>query len=610
MLDFRCKNNIRKPMWIKYLAQITITSLFPTLIPTVAWSANKDNTPLPPNLQTQISTQLQAQSLPRVDPPSAEPTPLPSELPEESPRPLLPPPPELLPNSPPTNPGTSPTQITVKRFEIVGGTVFTPAQLAAITNPATNRPIDFAQLLQVASDITQLYVSNGYISSGAYIPSNQSFSAQNGVVKIQIVEGRVEDIIVVGTKRLDPNYIRSRIALGTNQPLKVDRLLDRLRLLQQDPLIANISAELVTGKEPGTSSIQVTVTEAPSKRIGFNVSNSRTPSIGENQGQLSFTENNLLGIGDAFGVSYGATEAANILDFNYVVPVNPMNGTVRLQYSTSNSRVIEAPFQPLDINANAQDIGITYRQPISQSVSQELALGVTLNQRESNINYLPTATGNRIGFPSPGADANGRTKVTAVRFFQDFTSRDNQQVFAVRSQFSLGLNALDATINPTGPDGQFVSWRGQAQYLRAFAPDTILLLKLDSQFSDRPLVPLEQISWGGQDTVRGYRQDVLLGDNGVLASAEMRFPIFSSPETKQLLQIVPFVDFGVAWNNSNGSGNTPNTIASGGLGLRYQNGNNFLAKLEYGIPFTTINSNRRTGQEQGFHFSLNYNYSF
>jgi hemolysin activation/secretion protein len=607
MLDFRCKSNIRKPLWINYLAQIAIASLFPTLIPTVAWSANQDSTPLTNNLQTQLPTKFQAQSLPRVDPPRAEPTPLPSELPEESPRPLLPPPPELLPNSPPTKPG--PTQITVKRFEIVGGTVFTPAQLAAITNPATNRPIDFAELLQVASDITQLYVSNGYISSGAYI-GNQSFSAQNGVVKIQIVEGRVEDIIVVGTKRLDPNYIRSRIALGTNQPLKVDQLLDRLRLLQQDPLIANISAELVTGKEPGTSAIQVTVTEAPSKRIGLNVSNSRTPSIGENQGQISFTENNLLGFGDAFGVSYGATEAANILDFNYVVPVNPMNGTVRLQYSASNSRVIEAPFQPLDINANAQDIAITYRQPISQSISQEVALGITLNQRESNINYLPTATGNPIGFPSPGADANGRTRVTAVRFFQDFTTRDNQQVFAVRSQFSLGLNALNATINPTGPDGQFVSWRGQAQYLRAFAPDTILLLKLDSQFSDRPLVPLEQISWGGQDTVRGYRQDVLLGDNGVLASAEMRFPIFSSPQTKQLLQIVPFVDFGVAWNNANGSGNTPNTIASGGLGLRYQSGNNFLAKLEYGIPFTTINPNRRTGQEQGFHFSLNYNYSF
>jgi hemolysin activation/secretion protein len=549
----------------------------------------------------------QAQALPRPDFQR-----LPTDEPTE-PRPLLPLPPELLkqPVSPPTAPGSQTGEITISRFEIVGGTVFTAAELAAITAPATNRPIDFAQLQEVASNITQLYVSKGYVSSGAYIPGNQSFSPRNGVVKIQIVEGRVEDIVITGLNRLEPNYVRNRIGLGAQQPLKIDRLLDRLQLLQQDPLIASISAELVTGKTVGTSDIQVKVIEAPTRRAGISVINNRTPSIGEVQGQVSLAENNLFGIGDAVSLAYGLTEAGDILDFNYAVPLNPMNGTLRLQYNRSNSRVIEDPFRPLDIKANAQDVALTYRQPIIQTLPQELALGLTINQRESNIDYLPNGT--RLGFPAPGANSNGQTKVTAARFFQDYTTRDTQQVLSLRSQISLGLNALGATINPSSPDGQFLSWRGQAQYVRNLAPDQLLVLKLDSQLADRPLVPLEQITFGGQDTVRGFRQDLLLGDNGLLASAELRFPIFSTPGTssnKQLLQIVPFLDLGVAWSNAGVATGNPNTIASGGLGLRYQSGNSLLAKLDYGIPLTTFNNNRRTIQEQGLYFSLSYNYAF
>jgi hemolysin activation/secretion protein len=185
-------------------------------------------------------------------------------------------------------------------------------------------------------------------------------------------------------------------------------------------------------------------------------------------------------------------------------------------------------------------------------------------------------------------------------------------VFALRSQLSLGVNALGATINASSPDSKFLTWRGQAQYVRALAPNSILLVKLESQLADRPLLALEQIGLGGQDTVRGYRQDLLLADNGVIASAEVRLPIFANPESKQVLQVVPFLDFGWGWNKPNNpSPNpTPSTIASGGLGLRYQTGDNFSAKLDYGIPFTATSGAKSAAQEKGFYFSLNYNQSF
>ena len=56
----------------------------------------------------------------------------------------------------------------------------------------------------------------------------------------------------------------------------------------------------------------------------------------------------------------------------------------------------------------------------------------------------------------------------------------------------------------------YFSWRGQAQLVRLLAPDTLFLIRADVQLADRALVPLEQIGVGGQETVRGYRQDLLL----------------------------------------------------------------------------------------------------
>ncbi len=557
---------------------------------------------------------LLAQAVPTLPRPDFQ---RPAPQPIEPPLPTLPPPQEILPpatpnppNQPPT-PGNIPASIVIKRFEITGSTVFAPAELDRITSQYTNKPLDFTQLLQVASEITQLYVKNGYINSGAYIPGNQSFDAQGGTVEIKVVEGRVEDIVVTGTKRLDPNYIKSRIALGTGKVLKIDRLIESLQLLQLDPLIKSIGTELVSGQQPGTSIVQVNVSESPNWQANANIANNRTPSVGEIQAQVGISQNNLTGAGDGIGVTVAKSEGSNLFDLSYTLPLNPTNGTLRVQYSNSASRVVESPFDKLDINSTGQEFGVTYRQPLVQTPDREFALGVALARRETNTGYLQSLFGNRIGYPTPGADANGSTRVTAARFFQDYTRRDTQQVFALRSQLSLGLKAFNATDNPSSPDSKFLTWRGQAQYVRALAPNSIFLVKLDTQLADRPLLALEQIGLGGQDTVRGYRQDLLLADNGVIASAEVRVPIFTPPDSKQIIQVVPFLDFGLGWNQPNNPSVNPTpTIASGGLGLRYQGGNDFTARLDYGIPFTAIDLTKRTVQEKGFYFSVNYNRSF
>lgn len=558
-----------------------------------------------------------AQATPRLPNPDFQrPVPQPSTPPQP-----LPAPEEIIPATPnpnlpsqPTAPDGLPVSITVKRFIVKGSTVLTAAEIERVTSKFTNRPLDFTEILQVASEITQLYVQKGYITSGAYVtvPQDRSTDVSAATIDIQVVEGTVEDIVVTGTKRLDPNYVKNRVALGAGKTLQIDRLIDSLRLLQLDPLIKSISTELISGQQPGTSIVQLKIAETPNWQTAVRVANDRTPSVGEIQAQISASQNNLLGIGDGIGVAYGKSEGGSVIDFNYTLPLNPRNGTLRFNYSNATSKVIEAPFNLLDINSNGQDFGLTYRQPIHQTPAQEFALGVTLARRDANTGFLSGITGVREPYPTPGADANGVTRVTAARLFQDYTVRDTEQVFAMRSQLSVGLNALNATINTSSPDSKFLTWRGQAQYVRSLAPNSIFLAKLETQIADRPLLPLEQIGLGGQETVRGYRQDLLLADNGVIASAEARFPLFTPPDSQQVLQIAPFVDFGWGWNKPNNPSPAlaASTIAGGGLGLRYQSGDSFFARLDYGIPLMAIEGNKRTGQEKGFYFSVGYNQSF
>lgn len=552
--------------------------------------------------------------LPNFPQPIPSPSPVPSlQLPERqqlpSQQPLeptpptpLPPPEQLLepspssPRSPEPNSGTVPDLIRVDRFEFEGNTAISDSELTTVTKPFTGRDISFAELFQARSAVTQLYIERGYITSGALIPPQ---TLQGGVVKIQVVEGGLESINVSGTRRLDPGYVRSRIALATFKPLNRERLLQALQLLQLNPLIQNLSAELAAGTQAGSSVLEVRVTEAKTFNAQILLDNNRAPSVGSFNRRVQINQANLSGAGDNLSLGYSNTDGSNGLDLSYTLPINARNGTLRFSYGTTSSNVIESPFDRLDINASSRYYELSLRQPLMQTPSEEFAVGVTASRQESETSVL------EIPFPlSLGADDEGRTRISALRFFQEWTKRNSREVIAARSQFSVGLNTFSSTINETPPDSRFFSWRGQAQWVRLLAPETLLLIRGDMQIADRALVPLEQIGLGGQQTIRGYRQDVLLTDNGVLASAEVRVPVLRIPKWQMLVQLAPFVDVGKAWNREGREDPDPSFLASVGLGLQLQISDRLTARFDYGIPLVSVSSNKRTWQENGFYFSI------
>ncbi|OUC13934.1 MAG: hemolysin activation/secretion protein [Alkalinema sp. CACIAM 70d] len=525
-------------------------------------------------------------------PPSRQP------LPEAIPIQPLPPPSELLsplPESGEVVPN-GPRTIVVKQFKVTGSTVFSQVDFDRVVAEFVDLPITLTELFQARSAVTNLYLQKGYITSGAYIPPQK---LSEGIVEIRVLEGSLQAINVTGTQRLNPGYVRSRIGLAAQRPLNRERLLDGLRLLQLDPRIKNLSAELSTGDRPGQSVLDVRVVEANTFDASLTLDNGRSPSVGTDQRKLQLQEANLLGMGDSLSVGYGNANGSNSLDVGYTVPLSPHNTTLSFSYGGSSSSVIERPFNILDIESKSRYYELTLRHPLQQTPTQELAIGITGSWRQSQATFLGD-----LPFPASGADENGKTRVTAVRFFQEWTQRTSRQVLAARSQFSLGLNAFGSTINSDAPDSRFFAWRGQAQWVRLLGPDTLLLLRGDVQLADRPLVGLEQFGLGGADTVRGYRQDSLLTDSGLLLSAEVRIPIARFGRQQNLLQLTPFVDFGKGWNLGDQADPATNTLASVGLGLRLQLANALTARLDWGIPLVQLSTEKQNLQERGIHFSI------
>ncbi len=538
--------------------------------------------------------EIKAQTLTPPLPPQSSPT-----QPE-----TLPPLEELLPNlqqSPSEDSGDPkigvPDTVFIRKFSIVGSTVFSPEELATVLEPFTGRRVSFTELLSAQQAVDRLYIENGYITSGTFLPPQK---LTKGIVTIEVIEGTVEEIKLQGLTRLDPDYVRSRLEIATKAPLQQEKLLNALQLLQLDPLIENLAAELTAGTKTGTSILELELKEADPFDLTFSFDNFRAPSVGTNRLQAKLTHRNLLGLGDRFNIGYLNTEGSDSLnDLNYTLPINARNGTLNFRLNFTDSEIIEEPFEPFEIESENTTYEFTFRQPLIQKPNKDVAIGLTFSRNDSEL----TIAGEPAAL-SRGAEADGETHISALRFFQEYTNRNAKQVFALRSQFSLGVNLFDATINGDDvPDSEFVSWRGQVQYLRLLNPDLTMLLRSDLQFANEALVPVEQFSLGGALNVRGYRQDALLGDNGWFNSAEIRATVMRIPKWKTSLQLTPFIDFGTVWNSDDLSIST-NTLLSTGIGLRIQVSDYLAARLDWGIPLVEIETNGDTLQENGVYFSV------
>ncbi len=202
-----------------------------------------------------------------------------------------------------------------------------------------NRDLTSEDLESLRLALTHYYIKKGYINSGAIIPDQ---GVTDGVVTLNIIEGELSQIEVTGNSRLRASYIQNRLALDAGPPVNLNAMQRRLQLLQQDPLIQQLNAELSPGVGPGDSILHVRVDERRPYSVWIGFNNYQSPTVGAERGLIALEHRNLTGYGDRLSVTYAGSEGVNPqLDAQYAFPVTARDTTVSLEYRKNNFTAVE-----------------------------------------------------------------------------------------------------------------------------------------------------------------------------------------------------------------------------------------------------------------------------
>ena len=497
-----------------------------------------------------------------------------------------------------------PAEILLKGIEFDGNTVFSDAELLELVKDRIGKKVSIEELEGVRKTISKHYFDQRYVNSGAVI-DEQDLAA--GVLKIRIVEGRLNDVNVMnkgGWLRTD--YLDKRINREVGKPLNLDDLKLALELIRRDDKIRKINTALVPTDQLGESNLDMIVTENKVFDAGVGVSNRRPPSVGAEEAEVFLGTKNLTSLGDALRANYTFTqEGMEEVDFGdagnysvfYSLPLTRWDTTLELGLTQSDYAILEEPFDALDIESDTRMYTVALRQPIYRDFQHEFSVTLKGEHRRSEV----LVSGERFSI-SPGS-VDGQTRITALRISPEYVYRSQERVIAARTTLSFGLDELDP-IMTSDYDRKYLTWLTQASWVESVSSnDMLFIVKLFHQYTDQSVVSMEQFSLGGMNTIRGYRENQLIRDNAVVISPELRIPVYKDRYGKALVYLIPFFDYGVGWNTDGPRGRE--TIYSAGLGVTYNPTDYVNMAVYWGHAFEDFDiPNDDDLQDYGIHFQL------
>lgn len=406
----------------------------------------------------------------------------------------------------------------LKSVIFTGNSVFTDAQLQRVINVYVDRQITISDLEAMRVAITQHYISEGFINSGAVLPSQD---VSHGKVQIQIVEGTLDQINVTGIDGLDPHYIKLRLLPDNNSAFNLKDFQERYQLLLNNPMFDTFQGKFKPGIRPGQSSLDLTVVPASPFGVNIQADNHGVASSGEEQLSLHSYYLNPLGVGDNVAITLRKREGAVSGNLLYQVPLNYSDTLLTVQYSFNDSEVIDEQIQVLDIESEFRSTDISISHPVISSLTKSVTVSGSLSVRENQGRLL------QLPFSFASGENNGLSRVSVLRLSAQGSIRTSKDVWSGHIRYSHGIKAFNATNNNNQlPDSDFSVLLMQLQYARLLSDGWQFSWRADAQLSNDGLLPLEQFAIGGANTIRGYRENELVRDEGFSTSVQLTVPLF------------------------------------------------------------------------------------
>ncbi|WP_414655881.1 ShlB/FhaC/HecB family hemolysin secretion/activation protein [Frateuria sp.] len=469
---------------------------------------------------------------------------------------------------------------------------------------------NFSQLQQVADRITDRYRKAGYIVATAYVPAQDV--GQDGIVRLEVLEGTIGKVVVKGTSRYRPGVIAAPAEQLKGQPLRKQDVDSALLYARDLPGVA-VSSTFQPGARTGQTDLVMVAHEARRPftfTLGGN--NYGTELTGRYRAQAGVAWNSPLGIGDQLtaNVDYALDPHSNVYyALGYRAPTVVVPGLSGVIGATrSELQINSGAFADLKVRGptsstfagadwkfvNTDDLSVQGSLRYVREKSQLGALGVKLSDERFDVAEL--------GFGLQRTDQRLR----------------GLDVLQGSLRKSIRDDSLEPDLVSPDHDSNFLLARFSYTRLQFLTRSQRFYFKLGGQYTRDALPPLEQFVIGGPDSVRAYPIADALTDRGWYTSLEYHIdapglgdrvsPFYDRP-WRELLEVEVFYDFGRGYASRHRDGNDPvETLQGIGAGLifRIPRFHHFEFRLDGSVPA----GGRDASDKRGYHVYSRFGFTF
>lgn len=441
----------------------------------------------------------------------------------------------------------------VKNVEFSGNTVFTSDYLKSIMQIPKDSVLNFVLVNQKLREIEDLYLKQGYMLVS--IPNVQV--SADGTLHIDISEGIVEDIVIVGNEKTKNYVITRELKLKKGKPFNkflASRSMERLYNLGY---FEDVNMKLLPGKtNEHDVIIEIDVIE---QKTGIVTVGAGYSDADGTVGIIELGDTNFRGTGDKVNLHWefgGAGDGKNYT-LSYTRPWINDNGDSlgasifnRIykydDYDANGDKVAEYDKRRKGWNLTWGHVSDEYRTNYFNFESSKESYDDHDGFETGEVMDKYLAKNNITDYHDSDwykaiMDNFGTTN--SFTFTHVFDNRDNYFNASKGRRISF---AAQWGGHGLGGDYDFYKFTAEGRFYKALGNGHILALRLMGGYIDGDVSYGNLFDLGGSGTLRGYEDDQFKGKKMYAATLEYRFPIAKK------VQGVLFTDAGSTWGIDEG----------------------------------------------------------
>lgn len=422
----------------------------------------------------------------------------------------------------------------IREYQVDGNSVLSTEEIERAVYPYLGPAKTQADIQEARKALEAAYRQAGYKAVTVTVPHQQ---VVGGLVRLQVTEGRIAKVRVLGSRYYLPSRIRSELqALTPGAVVHFPTFQEELRALNRSSADRQVTPVIRAGKAPGTVEIDLRVRDAAPLHASLELNNRASANTEPLRLIGTVRYDNLWQREHSFSLLYQTapqdTDQVQAYSGTYLFRSDDALDVTVIYALHSSSNLSVVGGTAVIGAGNIFGLRKIFSLPSAPGFRQGLSFGVDYKSFDEDvvlgsdrlstpIRYLPFAI-------LYNAARSSAASVTQYNVALNFSVRGlmDETVDCVGEELDQFL------CKRFGASSNYAYLRAEIQHTRELFADWMLAVTGDAQLAGQPLISNEQYSSGGLSSVRGYYEAARLGDDGWRASFELRTPTWSPGKRK------------------------------------------------------------------------------